>query len=332
MKKKDPHDKIFKDVWSDPEAARQFFAKHIPANLLNLIDLKTLQIRKDSFVHESLDEFFSDILYSASFGKTRGYLYLLLEHKSYFDKNTPVQILQYMDKIWKQHAKETKESFPLPIVLPMILYHGEDNWTLGTSFVSMFGKDVPAELNQYLPDFKYMLMDLSDLKDEQISGNYVWNAVLMFFKYVSTTKYADKIPEILKMIQDEFKKETGMKNLEALLIYLYSTQDREISEVIEVIKPILPEKEGILMTTAEMLRKEGREEGREEGIRKGRTDGIYQALVSTVNTRFQKVPEDITIELKTIQSQEKMMELLQQAVLCGDVGEYRQIVQQVIRG
>jgi flagellar biosynthesis/type III secretory pathway protein FliH len=155
---------------------------------------------------------------------------------------------------------------------------------------------------------------------------------LMFFKYVSTTKYADKIPEILKMIQDEFKKETGMKNLEALLIYLYSTQDREISEVIEVIKPILPEKEGILMTTAEMLRKEGREEGREEGIRKGRTDGIYQALVSTVNTRFQKVPEDITIELKTIQSQEKMMELLQQAVLCGDVGEYRQIVQQVIRG
>jgi hypothetical protein len=152
---------------------------------------------------------------------------------------------------------------------------------------------------------------------------------LMFFKYVSTTKYADKIPEILKMIQDEFKKETGIKNLEALLIYLYSTQDREISEVIEVIKPILPEeKEGILMTTAEMLRKEGRE----EGIRKGRTDGIYQALVSTVNTRFQKVPEDITIELKTIQSQEKMMELLQKAVLCGDVGEYRQIVQQVIRG
>ena len=341
-KTNNPHDKLFKEIWSDPEAAKQFFAKHAPENILKHIDLNTLQIRKDSFVDESLEEFFSDMLYSASFGNNQGYLYLLLEHKSWFDKNTPRQILQYMDKIWEQHAKETKETFPLPIVIPMILYHGEDRWTIGTNFASMFGDKVPGELKPYLPDFKYMLMDLSDFEDKQIMGIYVWNAVLMFFKYVSTAEYEEKIPEILKLVQEELKKDESIKILEALLIYLFSTQSKEMSEIIELIKPNIPkEKEGILMTTADMLRNEGRKEGKQEGKQEGRQEGIeigeqkgmltglYQALKTAILSKFERLPEDIVEKIQTINSEERLLSLTEKAVKCKDLGEYRRFLNSV---
>jgi hypothetical protein len=63
-----PHDKLFKQIWSDRETARDFLANYLPDRIRKLIDLNTIEIRKDSFVESNLKEFFSDLLYRVSFG------------------------------------------------------------------------------------------------------------------------------------------------------------------------------------------------------------------------------------------------------------------------
>ncbi len=281
------------------------------------------------------------MLYTAVFGENKIYLYLLLEHKSWFTNKTPLQLFEYIHKVWLYHAKTTKKAFPLPIVIPMILYHGEDTWTMGTRFISMFGKpdEIPAQLKPYLPDFKYWLMNLSEFEDDQIKGTHFWNAILMLYKYSATPEYAEKIPEILKLLQKELKNDKDAEIIESLLHYLFSTQNKELSEIIEVIKPNLPkEKEEILMTTADKLRKEGRQEGIQEGklegiqegIQEGKLEGRQDALISTVNTRFKHVPKDIIMKIKTINNGEKIIFLNQKAILCADLDEYRKIVYQTI--
>ena len=95
-----PHDKLFKETWSNIESARDFFSNYLPDKILANIDLTTLQIRKDSFIDRELKEFYSDLLYSATLKGRKSYLYLLMEHKSSFEKQTPLQLLQYMVKIW----------------------------------------------------------------------------------------------------------------------------------------------------------------------------------------------------------------------------------------
>ncbi len=107
-----PHDKLFRRIWADPEAAGQFFEKHLHQGILELINLDSLTTCKETFVDSILKDFYSDVLYSALFGDNQGYLYILLEHKSYFDKLTPLQILRYIEKIWDQHARGTKKKFP----------------------------------------------------------------------------------------------------------------------------------------------------------------------------------------------------------------------------
>ena len=61
-KERKKHDQFFKEVWSDPEAARNFFESWLPSEILQFIDLDKLIICKDSFVTKELKEFFSDVL------------------------------------------------------------------------------------------------------------------------------------------------------------------------------------------------------------------------------------------------------------------------------
>jgi predicted transposase/invertase (TIGR01784 family) len=86
-----PHDKLFRAVWSNPENAAGFLKHYLPENVLQVLDLASLEIAKDSFIEKDLKDYYSDILYKVMLaGKPaylRGYIYVLFEHKSYFDKN-----------------------------------------------------------------------------------------------------------------------------------------------------------------------------------------------------------------------------------------------------
>ena len=58
-----PHDKFFKEVFSQKKTAVNFLAHHLPSDVLEALNLETIEIRKDSFIDEELRESFSDLLY-----------------------------------------------------------------------------------------------------------------------------------------------------------------------------------------------------------------------------------------------------------------------------
>lgn len=58
-----PHDRFFKETFSRVEVARDFVSHYIPPRIAGLLDPETLEISKDSFVDEELEERFSDLLY-----------------------------------------------------------------------------------------------------------------------------------------------------------------------------------------------------------------------------------------------------------------------------
>lgn len=116
-----PHDKLFRETWSNLENARSFLQHYLSDDVLKLMDLESLEISKDSFVEKDLADYYSDMLYKVTLSGSPGYVYVLFEHKSYYDKYVHLQLLEYMVKIWRlflkqQRKKKKKES--LPIVIP----------------------------------------------------------------------------------------------------------------------------------------------------------------------------------------------------------------------
>jgi len=58
-----PHDKFFKEVFSDKENAAEFIANYLPENIVRLLDLNSLELKKDTFIDANLKEYFSDLLF-----------------------------------------------------------------------------------------------------------------------------------------------------------------------------------------------------------------------------------------------------------------------------
>lgn len=75
-----PHDGLFKTFLTHTDTARDFLALHLPAELLQLCDLTTLQLESGSFIEENLRTYFADVLYSLKTTEGEGYIYTLIEH------------------------------------------------------------------------------------------------------------------------------------------------------------------------------------------------------------------------------------------------------------
>ena len=103
----------------------------MPAEVGAQLDFTTLRLTKESFVDDALKAQQSDLLFQIqTHGGTPVRLYLLLEHKSYPDPWVALQILGYLVRIWEQEKQRRKQP-PLPIVIPLVLYHGEPVYDAG---------------------------------------------------------------------------------------------------------------------------------------------------------------------------------------------------------
>ncbi len=83
-----PHDKLFRQVFSDPAEAAAFLQAHLPAPMVQGMQWTTLRQIETTFIDEAYQKRESDLLYTVRHGALDEplYLYLLFEHQSTPDK------------------------------------------------------------------------------------------------------------------------------------------------------------------------------------------------------------------------------------------------------
>ncbi len=158
MSVKNPHDNFFKKVFSNIDNVKDLFRNMLPEEISSNIDYNSLKLSDKSFVEEIFKERHSDLLIEANYRGNRIFVYLLLEHKSYEDKMSMLQMLKYMTSIWERENKDK-----LTPILPILFYHGKKEWRFGNSF-SMYFDDLGNVLEKYTPVFHTVLIDLNKKK------------------------------------------------------------------------------------------------------------------------------------------------------------------------
>ena len=305
--------------------ARDFLANYLPEKVLKQIDLSTLEICKDSFVQEDLNEYFSDLLYRVSFSRNEsGYIYLLFEHKSYPQRLLPLHLLEYMVNIWKQEIKQSNLK-DLPLIVPLVLYHGQEGW----EHVKL--KDIitgPREtLAAYIPDFEYVFYDLSSISDEDIKKTVMTGVGLLALKYSRDPKSTHKLPEIFSLLRQLLNQDTGLRYLETVLRYLLNTlEEADLHEIKEIANTTLsPDQEEIIMTIAEKLRQEGYQQGTEQGSRQKAREDILEVL----QAKFDDVHPALSKKVHNINELDLLKSLLQTAARCSSLKEFESAVNKV---
>lgn len=183
---------------------------------------------------------------------------LLIEHKSYIDKYTPVQIGSYIfSGLLKQIADGEKPS----LIIPILLYHGKARWEYKT-LASLFDELEP-ELSVFVPDYEYVFHNLEEISDEQIQAlnNKFLAAALLAMKHsVLKARLSELIPTILKLA-------SGMdQNLQtSLIVYTFVNSELSEQQIIELITSLPTQIKENVMSTLDIFIEKGRKEGKIEG-------------------------------------------------------------------
>ena len=326
-----PHDAFVKEVFSHKEQAEDFLKNYLPQDICRLIDFDSLSLVKDSFVDEDLKEHFSDLLYEVQLSSRPGFIYLLFEHKSTPERFTGLQLLRYMVKIWDLYLKQQQEPI-LPVIIPLVIYNGRRKWTIKTNFSYLFG-EIERELNKYIPEFNYLLYDLSPISDEEIKGKVILRATLMALKYLTTSEPGKHLKEIFSLFKDLGRSNTALQYLETLLRYIASASDKiEEEEITEAIKQI--EKEADIMSTlAEKWIEQGRIEGQKQGEAQGMIKGMVleaqEMVLEALMERFGLIKPDLSVKIKGIVNREVLKSLLKLAIRVDSLSEFEEKLKQI---
>lgn len=176
-----------------------------------------------------------------------------------------------MFEIWNRELNKEKVN-ELPLIIPLVIYHGSQKWkvpkTLGELMVGY--NKLPANVQKYIPNYEYMLYDLSTFHNEDIKGDIRVKVSLSTLKHIQI----NNIEQLLLLIQKntmqllEFDDETiTIEYLETYIRYILSTRDDVSIEMIS--ERLSDEGRERLMTVAEQLINKGREEGLKEGLKEG---------------------------------------------------------------
>ncbi|KJS49061.1 MAG: transposase [Peptococcaceae bacterium BRH_c23] len=278
-----PHDKFFKETLSDLQTAQDFLQNYLPRELLEFMDLESISLQKDSFIEKELEETFSDLLFQTKINHKDGYLYLLFEHKSYPSPKIALQLLKYMLNIWEQKTAD-QPTAKLPVIIPMVVYHGKARWNSPVKLSGLIEDydQLPLAVTDCLPDFSYLLYNISRYSNADIKGSVKLQIFLKLLRDIfeqDYTVFLKTLEESIMAFNQLENQGNGLEYFETFIRYIMNARnDLEFQTVYELAKESSLERSEVIMTIAEKLITEGMEKGIEKGMEKGIEKGIEQGV------------------------------------------------------
>jgi predicted transposase/invertase (TIGR01784 family) len=268
-----PHDHFFRSAMADSRVAKEFFAHHLPDFIKQRINWNKLRPCSTIFVDKELKLSASDILYQTTIAKKTGYIYLLAEHQSSPDKLMPFRIWQYILAIQAGHLKQTKSKL-LPLVYPLVFYHGKKPYLYSTDIRDIIA--APRDLIDQVLFKPFQLIDTHTLGDEKLK-QLQWAGVMEFMmKHIFARDFLPYLKQALSILRELEKNGENDYIITVLRYAMEAGETGTPAQLVKVVKAELSDTERNFMTTAEWLRKQGREEGMEKGKREGKIESLRQ--------------------------------------------------------
>ncbi|MBN2769747.1 MAG: Rpn family recombination-promoting nuclease/putative transposase, partial [Spirochaetes bacterium] len=217
------HDKLFKEIESVKENAADLIRSVFPKEIINEVDLDSLQLDNNSYVDNNLKEHYTDLVYNCKRKDNRCVtVTLLFEHKSFKPKNEYLQLLRYMINLWSYQEKNREN---LTLIVPIIFYHGKQRWKI-VPFQDLLDS-CNENWGQFVPDFRYLLTDVARYDDETIKNKLYKRefnrALALIFKYIGNESLLfEKLYDIMFQLKDYLDNEKDVQLIMSFLTYMMS--------------------------------------------------------------------------------------------------------------
>ena len=161
------------------------------------------------------------------------------------------------------------------MILPIVMYHGASPWLEPRSFDALL--DVPAGLRPavepYLVRFSYLLLDLSQISDEELRDGAMRTAlaklVAMCFKHARTrADFLQILGRWIDVVREVIRAPHGLEALAQVMRYILEVNEHVEPEALQALleRDLGPEAKDAIMTAGQQIFEQGREKGRQQGV------------------------------------------------------------------
>jgi hypothetical protein len=228
------------------------------------------------------------VLFQVDIAGRPALLYVLLEHQSKPDPLMPLRVLGYAVRVMEEHLRDHPDSKRVPLVLPIVVHHGEQGWTAPRTFAEVL--DAPAELlaslGPYLPSFELLIDDLAAISEGELRRRQMTSlatlTLLALQRLRGTSDVIAELRRLLDLAEQVLDAPRGTDAFAAVLSYILEVTNVARPELGELVRQLGPRGEEAIMSTADVIRAEGRAEGRMEGRAEGRMEGRAEALAEAL--------------------------------------------------
>ena len=281
-----PHDRLFRAVFSDASEAAGLLQTALPATVRNSFDRTALTLVGGSFVDEDLQGSQSDLLYQVEHAATGQpvSMYLLFEHQSSPDPWMRLRLLRYGCRIWEADRRDDADRRELRPIVPVVFYQTARDWSHSTEFSDLFPE--AARALPWVPRFAHELLDQTTLDPDEVADGV-----------------RGRITQLLMMaaqlILSPSQARGGVDERRRFVLYVMATQEhQEIETFGEALRRQGLEQGVEIMTYAEELLAQGRAEAQVEVVegflRVGVAWDVIEAATGLTETRFQELRDQLS--------------------------------------
>jgi hypothetical protein len=254
----------------------------------------------------------ADLLFSVTIANRPGYVYFLFEHQSSPDAFMLLRLAGYMVRVWKRFERESPGEHRLPVIIPMVLFHGPRGWQGPLSFQDLV--DIPAEsFVPYTPAFRCILYDLSPYGKDHLAGNAVIRILGDLLGARGRPDFEGRVKRAFHTLNELMNAPGFARLLEIVFRYVLQVFDIPKDDLGHLVTQTLkPDVKKFLMTTYEQLRQEGEQKGRQEGAN--------LVLAQLLAKKFQVDPAELMPLLSKVTAT-RQEELIERVLQSGSLQE-----------
>jgi len=194
------HDVGYRYLLKAKQVYIQLLKSFVDKEWVDQIDESTAELVDKSFILPDFQEKEADLVYKMKLKDQEVIFYTLMELQSTVDHQMPYRLLLYMTEIWREIVKDSDEhkvkqkDFKLPVIIPIVLYNGEEKWTVPLQFNQTLARG--TMFKEQALDFKYILLDVNRYTNEELLG--LSNLIASVFYLDQKTKDPKEIHEKLE--------------------------------------------------------------------------------------------------------------------------------------
>lgn len=151
-------------------------ASNLSVSTLTLLTSRSSDSKIDgSFVDPALRQHHTDVLFRTSAHDRDA----LIEHQSRPDRFMALRMLTYLVRVWNRHAELHPDATRIPIIVPVVIYHGQRRWWPATEFADLF--DVGDAAISPTVRFSYHLDELARVTADGLRARHLTAPTLLLF-------------------------------------------------------------------------------------------------------------------------------------------------------